>query len=63
MLHQAAITAATVTRPDCFVIAYGGNVLAERQRSGEEGLRRGPNLKEAAKGAVADALSVLRHCP
>ena len=54
--------AATVTRPEVLVIAYGGNVLAERQRNGEEGLRRGQNLKESAKGALADALSVLRHC-
>ena len=43
---------AAVTRPDVFVIAYGGNVLAERQRNGEEGLRRGQNLKESANGVV-----------
>ena len=34
VLHQAAITAATVTRPDVFVICYGGNVLAQRDRDG-----------------------------
>ena len=63
MLHQAAITAATVTRPDCFVIAYGGNVISTRDRDGKVTLSKGDHLKESAKGAVADALSVLCHCP